>query len=163
MKRNLLLIILLFLFTACEKEESVDYEKYLTKQEWEQVTGIVDNMYYGNLKQFHRIKFRTDNTFEIILDYGGVSEFPDSVKLDTLYGRYSIDKGIIDFHGPVDTLYAGNERIETKVFINSWKITALNANTLRTEPVAGYSAPEQPGFTIGVNSYLFKPLHRIGE
>ncbi|MCP2043176.1 hypothetical protein [Pontibacter sp. HSC-36F09] len=158
MKRNLLPIVLLFLFTSCEKEESIDYKETLTEQEWEQVTGIVDNVYYGNLKQFHRIKFRTDNTYEIILDYGGVSELPDPVKLDTLYGSYSIDKDIIDFHGPVDTLYVGNERTETKVFINSWKITALNTNTLRTEPITDYSAPEQPEFTIGMNSYLFKPL-----
>ncbi|WP_180336397.1 hypothetical protein [Pontibacter ramchanderi] len=150
-------ISLLFLFTSCEKEESLDYKEGLTKQEWAQVTGIVDNIYYGNIKQFYRIKFRADNTYEMILDYGGVSEFPDPVKLDTLSGRYAIDKDIIEFHGPVDTLYAGDERIETKVFINSWKITYLNANTLRTEPVAGYSAPEQPGLTIGVNSYLFKP------
>ncbi|WP_460880081.1 hypothetical protein [Pontibacter rugosus] len=158
MKKYLIPFILIFLFTSCDKEETIDFKENLIKHDWEQVTGIVDNVYYGSFKQFHKIKFHSDNTYEVILDYGGVSEFPDQVRLDTLYGRYFVDKNIINFHGPIDTLYKGNKGIETKVFINNWRINILDSKTLRTEPIDNYYAPEQPAFITGVSSYLFKPL-----
>jgi len=158
MKKYLIPIILIILFSSCEKDEAINYKETLIEQDWEQVIGIIDNVYYGQFKQFHKIKFRNDNTYEVIMDLGGASsDLPNQIMLDTLHGRYSIDRGVINFNGPINTVYFGDKGIETKVFINSWRIKALNPNKLQTEPIENFSAPEQPAFTIGVNPYTFKP------
>lgn len=158
MIKYLIPIILIFLFTSCEKEVNINYKETLIEQDWEQVIGVIDNVYYGQFKQFHNIKFRNDNTYEVIMDFGGTSsDPPNKIMLDTVHGRYSIDKGVINFHGPISTVYFGDEGVKTKVFINSWRIKTLNSNKLQTEPIENYSAPEQPAFTIGVNPYIFKP------
>ena len=157
-KNYVIASMLIFLFASCDNEEETpNVNESLTKHEWEQISGIVDNMNYGS-KQFYKLEFKDDYTYKIVMTYGGrIADSPDEILLDTLYGTYSIENDVLTFHGahgPIGTSPDGG----MKVFINSWRIKALSANLFSTEPDTNYAPPEEPAFIIGINPYSFRPL-----
>ena len=144
---------------SCEKEEIDNTQAQLTKHEWEQKLDLIDGIPSGQ-KQFYKISFNQDNTCEIVLDYGGVSEATDPVTLDTLRGKYSIDLAakVISFPVPMDTIYVGEAMTPTYVYIRSWKIVSLTNEALVTTPLENEPSPTGSYVQVGVQPYTFQPI-----
>jgi hypothetical protein len=156
MEKNLVLLLLVLLLVSCEKDEGLNSRKILCSQEWEQLSGIVNDVNYGESRQFYKLKFNEDYTCEIIFDYEVYhGDIPD---LDSLHGEYSLEGNVIVFTEPIDTLYFGETMTETFVYLNSWRIVRLDATRLEVEPVDDYQPPsEHATLVMGISNYFFEP------
>jgi hypothetical protein len=155
----LMAIAISLLLFSCDKDEKESLLDQLTKQDWEQKTGIIDTLDYGSLKMFYRVHFNNDYSYTIIMDYLEVSGNPDPIIVDTIKGTYTFNESekLISFSMPFDTLY-NVDLTATYVYMNKWKIVQLDDQNLTVASINIGNIPYYPALVIGGDKFYLKPI-----
>jgi hypothetical protein len=164
--RYIIIFLAGLILYSCEKDKSESVKESLQQQDWVQMTGFIGDTLYSAFKTFYRLSFRQDDTYYMIVDWGGVSSIPDTVTLDTIQGNYEFDpeQEKITFPEEVNIIYLifGEDVPPVKYFVyfTPWKILQVNDTLLmvKSDSYDTYTPPQEPAFIRGGGSkYCFIP------
>jgi hypothetical protein len=120
---------------SCNKDE-LEVKALLQQHDWEQMTEIPGDSNYYSFKYFHRVKFSSEETYILEVDWGYVSHH-----IDTEVGRYKFEPGrdAIIFPDPVDTIVfdelGGGFYYK---YFGPWNILQINDTLLMIETDTDY-------------------------